>query len=90
MIAVRVVLTAGYPKKAPATEQADPTVPPDNPAHAPPSWNLEPRVRGSGPAAQRQDRCAARACTHSGGGAIPVLTDRVTRRSHGRLDAIGR
>jgi hypothetical protein len=37
VIGVRVVLTAGYPKKAPATEQADPTVPPDNPADAPPS-----------------------------------------------------
>ncbi|WP_394762178.1 carbohydrate porin [Phenylobacterium sp.] len=37
VVGLRVVLTAGYPKKAPATEQADPTVPPDNPAEAPPT-----------------------------------------------------
>jgi porin len=32
VMGVRLVVTAGYPKKAPATEQADPTVPPDAPA----------------------------------------------------------
>ena len=30
-IGVRLVLTAGYPRKAPATEATDPTVPPDGP-----------------------------------------------------------
>jgi len=29
---MRLVLTAGYPKKAPATEATDPTVPPEGPA----------------------------------------------------------
>jgi porin len=37
VIGVRFVVTAGYPKKAPATDQADPTVPPDNSADVPAS-----------------------------------------------------
>lgn len=31
VVGLRVVVTAGYPKKAPATEATDPTVPPDGP-----------------------------------------------------------
>jgi porin len=37
VVGLRIVVTAGYPKKTPATEQADPTVPPDNPDAAPPT-----------------------------------------------------
>lgn len=40
VIGLRVVVTAGYPKKAPANEATDPTVPPDGP---------QPPDQGSGP-----------------------------------------
>jgi porin len=36
VLGLRLVLTGGYPRKAPATDAADPTVPPDGPQPAEP------------------------------------------------------